>query len=333
MNMKRRSAILLVRIFFGCCFAVPVAAQEEGVFLNPVTGDYLVRFKSYGGVLAEGTFTPSTKIEPFVSSKLRQRDVDVVIYHYNVRNGKASKQDLITLVIAATSAVADSQNAPDGWDAKINQNFGGSGYLVGWSYLSGKAAGERKTTNGILPGANQEFEFRSADLPGVGVVRLRGAAPVTEFPDEGPDPASPVGKAYYGLRQKNFVPRLAAIPRIANPAPFNAATVLTGVKNHIDTDLVSMNLIAPMLVGQLDPWFASAIDAARRNNTEGLRHDIKELRRLLRQERPDMDKDDDGNPDDNDKGTEIKLRLDKLAARVLDFDLQYVYKQVQGDKD
>lgn len=160
---------------------------------------------------------------------------------------------------------------------------------------------------------------------------LTGSAPITEFPDDGPDYTSAVGIAYHKLRQNDFVPRVVATPRIAVPTPFDAAVVLAGIQQHIKTDMLSMQLVDAVFISQLDPWFASAIDAAKRNNNEGLRHAIKELRRLLKQEHADVDKDDDR--DDDDKEKKVKSRIDKLAARVLDFDFKYLEKRVKGNKD
>ena len=160
---------------------------------------------------------------------------------------------------------------------------------------------------------------------------LTGSAPISEFRDDGPDHTTAVGIAYHKLRQNDFVSRFVAVPRIAVPTPFDAAVVLAGIQQHIKTDMLSMQLVDAAFVAQLDPWFASAIDAAKRNNTAGLRHAIKELRQLLKQEHADVDKDDD--QDDDDKEKKVKSRIDKLAARVLDFDLKCVEKRVKGDKD
>ena len=93
-----------------------------------------------------------------------------------------------------------------------------------------------------------------------------------------------------------------------------------------------MKLVEPALVAELDRWLETAAAAARSSNTAALRADIKEARRLLKQEHADVDKDDDGDRDD-DKEKKVKPRIDKLAARVLDFDLKYVEKRVKGDKD
>jgi len=127
------------------------------------------------------------------------------------------------------------------------------------------------------------------------------------------------------------VPRVAAVPRIPLPAPFNAAVVLGSIKQHVKTDMASMQLIDSALLALIDRGLTQAIAAAQGGNTPSLLHEIKSLRKLLKQEHADVDKDDDG--DDDDKERKPKSRIDKLAARVLDFDLKYVEKRVKGDKD
>lgn len=336
MNADLKFTAVLISAFLCVGLVTPTAAQE-GVFLDPATGDYTIRYRGYGGALGDTTFYPQTKIDPAVKSKIRQADDGSIVYRYRVKNGERSKQNLISLRVTSKQAIANSQNTPPGWDPRINPIsgihpiHGNVGNFVGWLFVSKLASSESITSEGLVPGASQEFEFRSLLLPGVGAMILIGDAPVTEFLDEGPDPQSPAGITYQSLIKNDFVPRVVAAPRIAVPTPFDAAVVLAGIQQHIKTDMLSMQLVDAVFISQLDPWFASAIDVAKRNNNEGLRHAIKELRRLLKQEHADVDKDDDR--DDDDKEKKVKPRIDKLAARVLDFDFKYLEKRVQGNKD
>lgn len=352
-NIYRFQGILALVFGIALILAMPAysVAQEEGVFLDPQTGDYRVRFKSYSEQIEEGIFYPHTKIDPVVKSKLKIIDDGSIVYRYKVRNGKTSKQNLITVTIDASNVHTTDPNAavpnsptqiiPSGWDGTIVPNIGKSGYIVGWSALFPSKTKKRHevTSRGLPPSSDMvEFGFRSDDLPGVGIVRLRGEASfITMLPDEGPDPDSPVGIAYHKLRQSDFVPRPAAVPRIPVPAPFDAATVLTSLQKHVKDDLVGMALIDPILVSKLDPLFAAAIDAAQRGNAEGTRRAIKDIRHLLKREHEDVDKEDDKDEDDDQddkkKDKENKRLIDKLAARVLDFDLKYVEKRAKGSLD
>jgi hypothetical protein len=63
-----------------------------------------------------------------------------------------------------------------------------------------------------------------------------------------------------------------------------------------------------------------------------VRHQIKELRKLLKQEHADVDKDDEGDDFEDDKEKKPAGRIDRLATRVLDFDLKYVEKRLEEKK-
>lgn len=341
--MKSKLALLIG--FFSGCLALSAVAQnpQEGVFLDPQTGDYRVRYLD-NGAMVEGVFFPHTKIDPSIKSKLRIANDDYIEYRYKVRNRKAGRQDIDQLILYVSSASTNGLITPSRWSGGVSPNIGGVGDIVGWDsriYKYGIGVVTDKNdprwnepaTLGIAPGGEpSEFGIKSRDLPGIGVIRYLGATGITRLPGEGPDPESPVGKAYHDLRLKDFVPRPAAIPRISNPVPFDAVIVLTDIQKHIKTDMLSMQLADAALVAQLDPWFTSAIDAAKRNNREGLRHAIESLRKLLKQEHTDVDKDDDSDRDEEDEEKKSKSRIDKLAARILDFDLKYVEKQVKGNK-
>ncbi|MEK7711482.1 MAG: hypothetical protein AAB312_00355, partial [Pseudomonadota bacterium] len=105
------------------------------------------------------------------------------------------------------------------------------------------------------------------------------------------------------------------------------------IQQHVKTDMVSMQLIDPALLAPVDRGLTQAIAAAQGGNTPSLLHEIMNLRQLLKQEHADVDKDDDGDRDDDDKNKAAKRQIDKLAARVLDFDLKYVERRVKGEKD
>ena len=312
-----------------------VHAEEESIVVDPATGDYII---TYQGLDLEANskwhrvvYVPATKINPEVKSKFRLNDKHSITYSYKIRNRSESKQAIRGFDMRANHADPATEITPKGWWAIITPGVDKmgqeSGFIVGWSFETSDLYA------GLVPGKSQgDFGFESSNLPGVSIAKLRGATEIIGFPDEGPGDDNPIYLQFRALLFNDFVSRPAAVPKIPVPTPFDAAVVLSGLQKHTKDDLVSMQLIEPAFVAQLDPWFASAIDAARRNNTEGLRHAIKELRRLLKQEHGDVDKDDDGDQDDN-KEKKVKSRIDKLAAKVLDFDFKYVEQRVKGDKD
>jgi len=76
--------------------------------------------------------------------------------------------------------------------------------------------------------------------------------------------------------------------------------------------------------------FLAAIDAARRNNITGLRNNLKDIRHALKKEHEDADKDEENDGDDDKKAK--SGTIDKLAAKVLDFDVKYVLKRIGDDE-
>jgi hypothetical protein len=189
---------------------------------------------------------------------------------------------------------------------------------------------ERGELRGLAPGAVlKDIALESLDLPGVARMEITGNRPITKWMSH--YPAGEVGDQMDLLLNNDFVPRMVAVPRIPVPNPFDAATVLASLKTHIDQDLVALKLVEPVLVMELDRWFDAAIAATKSGNSAALKADIKELRKLLKQEHEDVDKEIAGEEmDDEDKNKTAKRQIAKIAARVLDFDLKYIEERVKG---
>jgi hypothetical protein len=204
-------------------------------------------------------------------------------------------------------------------------------FRANWSFSAHQYPNENNHI-GITPGNNQAgFGFISRDLPGIGNVKLHGYVPISEgYVDEGPNPESEVGKQLFALEKNNFVLRNAAVPTIAVPEPFDAAVTLERIQSHMHS-WIAMQLLDPALSAQLDRSFQSAISAYRLNQPKVGKQHIQEMRALLKKEQPEADKEEADNDDAKDKNR--RALIDKLAARILDFDLKYVTKRMGGDKD
>jgi len=277
-------------------------------------------------------FVPATKIDPAVKSKFKFTGEQNIRYEYKVKNGSNSRQPLIGLDLIVSRAAKTSQVAPKGWYATTGPNFVDTRTRVGWGYEELK----EDDSAGLQPGRNQSgFSVESPDLPGVDVVRLNGASPGLAVPDEGPDPNSEVGKKLNELGRNDFVPRPAAVPLIPVPNPFDPAAMLTSMQKHVNQNLVAMKLVDPAFASQLDRLFQAAIAAAKGGNTVALKSNLKDLRHILKREHADVDAEDDDKDDgENDDQQKAKIRLiDKLAAKVLDFDFKYVEKRLSGKRE
>ncbi|MDO8313565.1 MAG: hypothetical protein Q7T25_16660, partial [Sideroxyarcus sp.] len=141
-----------------------------------------------------------------------------------------------------------------------------------------------------------------------------------------------IAKQIQALDDNDFVARNAAVPTIAVPTPFDPAVVIERIQTHTHT-WIGMQLLDAAFSTQLDRYMAAAADAYRRNQPKAGKEHIETLRKMLRKEQPDADKEEGKDDKGDDHDTNKRTLIDKLAARILDFDLKYVTKRMGGDKD
>ena len=145
-------------------------------------------------------------------------------------------------------------------------------------------------------------------------------------------PQGEVLKQVLQLEDNDYVPRNAAIPTISVPTPFDAATLLERIQTHVHT-WIGMKLLDPEFSAQLDTSFKGAIDGYRYNQPKMGKSHIKTMRALLKKAYPDLNNEDIVDEETgNNKGAQFKNgMIARLPARVLDFDLKYVLKQVDDE--
>ncbi|MHB9118372.1 MAG: hypothetical protein ACYC2R_08855 [Burkholderiales bacterium] len=330
------------------------ALPGESIVLDPSTGDYTITYWDYPGDpdarIRQAVFVPATKIDPLVKSTFKLREGGTIFYTYRVTNGVKSRQPLIAMlfdpvtdIVSAVplpkrqqdvdlNTIAQTDRAgvaalatPDGWIGRSTTSRAG-GLRIGWSYED-----LNTDADGLASGKKQSgFGFSSKDLPGIGIAQLDGNAPVPMFPAEGP--ADELAKEFEPIEQNNFVSRNAAIPTIAVPNPFDPAVLLERIQTHAHT-WIARKLLDPAFSAQLDRFFLAAVNAYRSNQPEAARKSLKAMREYIKQEHADSDREDDGDDkgDDKEKNKSKQILIDKLAARILDFDLKYVMKRMDGD--
>ena len=350
-------------IFTGALLAmlyshILLGAPGESLVLDPVSGDYTITYADNLGNLQQSKFVPATKIEPAVSSAFKLGDNGIIAYRYTIANGRGAKQP-ITLIgiysitsfyysqpvppylsgatLAEGLAVSKIWNAPivtpARWHGDASPDLDHASMVeAGWTYIT-EMYPDEKNRIGIMPGAKQVgFGFASRDLPGIGKFKLWGDTPIDEgYVYEGPDPSSEVAKQFHALEQKNFILRNAAVPTIAVPEPFDAAALLERIQAQMHT-WIGIQLLDATFSAQLDRYFQSAINAYRLNQPRVGKKQIQMMRELIKKEQPEAGREDDS----DDKGDDGKIKhalIDKLAARVLDFDLKYVTKRMSGEDD
>lgn len=327
----------------------------ESIVLDPVTGNYKLTYsetiKRGVKVLAHATFFPATKIDPLISSKFRLDGLGVVTYSYSISSGKQSRQILTTFRFDLVSKILGSQDlptdihtatsaqaytileanklalaTPNGWRGAISNDGASKASFISWHSLD--------TSAGIQPqGHLKGFGFSSQSLPSVGVAQFEGKRDaINGYAGEGPDPESEFGQQIQALDDKDFVPRNAAIPAIAIPVPFDAAVLLDSIRAQIAI-WPSKQLLDPTFATQLDRYIVSSADAYRRNQTKAGKEHIKTLREMLKREHKNLDQDDDDGEDSDEHKAVTRLTIDRLAARVLDFDLKYVLNRIEREKE
>jgi len=335
----------------------------EGIVLDRNTGDYIINYANGVGKLMQSRFVPSTKIEPTLLSRFENQR-GLIRYRYTIKNGSRGKQPLIGLTFDPVSSIhsktalpgtvqefdqtaqqlvndpvhleqyvngaSGAMEVPNGWSCDVLPNGGTvrSDFRVPCSFDDL----DEKKRNGLQVGNSLSgFGFYSTDLPGVGVAQLDG------FGDMGPSfvDAGPHGEILNQLDvlQKNdFVPRNAAVPTIAIPSPFDAAVLLDSLRAQVET-WPSKQLLDPAFAAKLDRSMVAAANAFRNNQPKAGKENIESVRKMLAHEHYYLDHDDEDNDDTPEHKAATRLTIDRLAARVLDFDLRYVLKRTEKEHE
>jgi hypothetical protein len=334
----------------------------ESVVLDPNTGDYLITYYGAGApgdkqhkILRKVIFVPATKIDPMVASAFRLQRGGEVVYSYRVTNGLKSRQPLISMLFDPVTDIVSSLplpkrqkdidlntitqvdaagvtaiTTPENWIGRNTTSRMG-GLRIGWSYgdLSGAA-------DGLAPGKTQAgFGFSSKDIPGIGMAQMQGDTPIEGgYPDDGPSLKSEVIKQLEPIEKNDFVTRPAAVPMVAVPEPFDAAVLLDRIQTQMHT-WIGMQLLDVSFSTQFDRNFQSATSAYRLNQPKVGKKQIQTMRELIKKEYEDLGRDEEHESDKSQEKNDDKksAMIDRLAARVLDFDLKYVTKRMDGDKD
>ncbi|MHB8728386.1 MAG: hypothetical protein ACYC9K_05040 [Sulfuricaulis sp.] len=298
------------------------------------SGDTLVRDRNTGNWVlthngVQSVYVPGTKFTPCIQAWFEAHDGGKVTYRYRLRNSKGSMQPIEDIRIMTADAV-DKVTSPRGWQSSDIPDWQDTGWKgVSWSVIS-------TDPGGIDPGKSLEgISFSANYLPGIAMAEFQYTPNQVFYLNGGDenmeleDYQTPAFDQLVDLMSNNYISRNVAAPAIAIPNPFDPAVLLTAIQSHIDKDLVRMNLIDPLLVTSLDQVLQTAIHDLPAGNMSVVRRDIEKARHLIEAARGGMDKDDE---DDGNHDKDKPHLIDKLAARVLDFDLRYVERHIK-DKD
>lgn len=305
-------------------------AGEEWIARDAQTQEYIIHYLGDDETPRTVRWTPATGIDVAVASQFKVQRGEIR-YRYSVKNHRTSQRPVIGFKVMARAGKDDDLVSPSGWFASVVENFDDPTAGV-WLDWFGRSP-HRIDPNTVL----NDFGFVTIDLPAVNVGWVAGAMSVLTFSDEGPSGAMLEFMERDGFmrRAAEGVPRLVAAPRIPVPAPFNAEALLTAIQDHLNKDLVTMSLIEGSFAAELNRLFTAAIEAVKHNNAKGVKENLKDIRKALKKAHGDIDDEDhDKKHADHDwEDTDLKQKpkpttIDRLAARVLDFDVKYVLKRL-----
>lgn len=362
--MKTPSKLMWI---MGLAAALTVTFAEgypgENITLDPVTGNYIITYwddcteDSKGNPtqpeLIKTTFGPATKIVPTIHSKFWPHGAEYVRYSYTLFNDKTAKQSIVSFSLEQVGRVLNEQDvlvktasqselesaifanmsaldSPNDWSGNIIRSHS----RIVWG-------ADDIEKGGVRAGRTQSgFGFHSSVLPGISEVKLRGLGEPYGYGGCGPAEDSAILEELARLQKNDFVLRNVAAPTIAVPGPFDAAVLIDRVRTEILT-WTGKQLLDPTLATQLDRYMVAAADAYRRNQTKAGKEHIETMREMLKREQKDLDHDDDeekqdgkrGENNDDHRAGSQRILIDRLAARVLDFDLRYVLKRMEKEHE
>ena len=368
-NMKNISGIRFST--FLAAMIVSVIAQAypgENVMLNSA-GDYVITYWNTDlepPGLETTTFITSTKIVPTVQSRFSIDRAGSIVYRYTISNGIQAKQVLGLIIFdpvdsvigtrddrgigkwgtaADTAADAAARRAallvneaalatPVGWDGSVMFGAGvrtDSTLRIGWDPTYNLAL--EKDGEGIKPGSTvRGFGFSSYALPDIIVAELTGDAPPHGWSGEGPDESSAIYNQIEQIIQNDYVSRNVAVPSIPVPVPYDAAVLLDSIRARM-LAWSGKQLLGPTFATQLDSHLVAAASAFRNNQPNAGREQIESVRKMLEHEHYYLDHDDEDHEETAEHKAATRLTIDRLAARVLDFDLRYVLKRTEHEHE
>lgn len=331
------------------------AYPGENIALDPITGNYIITYwddstEDYQGnptqpEFVQTTFVPATKIDPTIKSRFRMRG-DNVNYNYSLSNGKTARQAIVSIYLEHVGRVAHEQDvlvntatdselesaifanmssldSPEEWHGNIIRVVS----RIVWST-------DNRDNDGVRAGRSLSgFGLYSPVLPGISEASLKGEGGIFGYGGAGPDLDSDIAKQIQALRDNDFILRNVAAPTVVVPTPFDAALLMDRIRAEM-LSWTGKQFLDTTFANQLDRYLSSATEAYRHNQPKAAKEHIEAVRKMLEREHKLLDHDDEDGEDSVEHKAATRNTIDRLAARVLDFDLKYVLKRTeQEDKE
>ena len=320
-------------IFLIAVLGLPLLASAlthgEGI-VRDSNGDYLITYmSSEEGKLIQVRYVPPNKINPWLKSSFIDADNNTIVYRYQVANRQGAQLSIVGLLFDSLSSINVVINQPASTSVVKPNSWGG---------LARRDISDKlrvfwiASNNAKIPPNNSQsgFGFSSNDLPGVADAKLSGNSLSPSFMG---DPDIEITAMYDQLvKETSFVSLNSAVPTIAVPVPFDAAILLDRIRTHVAT-WQGKQLVEPVFATQLDRYLVAAAEAYHRNQLKAGKEHLETIHELLEKEHKHLDVNEDEENAKSEHKSNVRSNIDRLAARVLDFDLKYVLKRMERDED
>ena len=299
--------------------------------------------------------TPAPMIA-FMQSRFSLDEKGKISYRYAVTNDKKNKQDIVLVIFdevgqiigsrddrdfeiehgmdSATTESILKENAaalftPPDWEGSITFGmYDEDNIRIGWNPFRDDVTGKSK--DGIKPGVRLAgFGFYSHALPGIGSVQMEGNSSIPKMLKYDPNSEVSVIDQLLIIEENDHAYGNAAVPAIILQTPFDPVATLEQLQDHIKQWTTS-ELLDRAFHSKLRRSLQEAIKAYRKKDTKVAIEHLETTRQLIRKEQPDSDKSDPQNEENEILYVTRGLVIDKLAARILDFDLKYVINHTGG---
>ncbi len=304
----------------------------------------------------ESGFSAPAPMIALMQSRFSLDDKGRIAYRYAVTNDKKNEQDVALIIFdevgqiigsrddrdfeithgmdsATTEAILKENSAalftPPDWEGSITFGMHHEDNIrIGWNPYRNETTGI--SIDGIKPGVSLAgFGFDSHALPGIGSVEMEGNSSISKMLKYDPDSDISIIDQLLKLEENDHAQDNAAVPTIILQTPFDPVATLEQLKDHIKKWTTS-RLLDRAFHAKIRRSLQKAIKAYRNKDFKVAREHLQTTRQMVRQEQPDSDK---ANPQSEKNEMRYATRgliIDKLAARILDFDLKYVINHTGG---
>jgi len=304
-----------------------VTCTANSITKDDSSGNYIVIYQGTdnGGqpVVHTVTFVPATKINPLVKSEYSFAGKTRIKYKYTVRNKAGAEQKITGLHFEGVKVNQQDMIAPPGWHP-VSAKISSLEHSTGWLAVAAQTSDKKIAEPGISPGKTEKkFGFIAEYLPGILLLKLKGEAPILEFPDEGP--TGDLAQELARLESNNYVSVPIAAPLIYMRS--SNTQIIKKLKSQLEA-LISYDYLSKDLGNELAASLGIAKNAVESTDTGSALSALKQAVHLLENEHEDTEE-NEGERKEKDVEDEVRSKVNKKAAQVLKFNLKYLIAQFE----